>query len=184
MKPNWMILLVILVLLGSAGARWMSSQYAKKADEEYETLRLDHEQMSVDAVSIAREKERYEALSAQADEIENWIIWEEDSTNLLRWFADTATEARVRLANSQMLPPHRGRTAETVTAFRRMRFNLLLEGAYDPLVQYVDRVEHAPYPMLVERLTMNADRDEPGKGNLKLTVSCLYPMEPEPEDTK
>ena len=179
-----MILLVFLVLLGSAGVRWTSSRYAKKVDDEHQKLKVEHEKMRGSADSIAREKESYEALGAQADEIENWIIWEEDSTNLLRWFADTATETRVRLANSQMVPERRGRAAEAVTAFKRMRFDLLLEGSYDPLVQYVDRIEHAPYPMLVERLTMNADRGTVGMGNLKLTVSCLYPIEPESKDNQ
>ena len=58
-----------------------------------------------------------------------------------------------------------------------MRFELALQGDYRALATYVDRVESAPYALLLEELSMNGVRNYPGAGDMHITVSCLMPLE-------
>jgi hypothetical protein len=66
---------------------------------------------------------------------------------------------------------------ETVAGgkFAPLRFELRLAGGYWPLARYVERIENAPSPMLIETLALDADRTTQGEGDLRLTVVSLHP---------
>ena len=59
-----------------------------------------------------------------------------------------------------------------------MRIESRLVGSFWGLVQFVDDIERSAQPMVVESLTMTADRDKAGTGELRMTVSALYPAPP------
>ena len=50
-------------------------------------------------------------------------------------------------------------------------------------MQYVARVEHSPHVMVVESMSLTADRAEVGVGRLQMTVSCLTPAPAQAEVT-
>ena len=120
----------------------------------------------------------YEAVNKLDKKIDGHVRWESDSTNLLRWCANPEETKGVRLLRSHIM---RGRGGETFVVggnVLRIRLELLLEGPYPALVKYVDRVERSPHPMLIEQLAATAKRGPTGEGELRLVISCVYPVEP------
>ena len=177
MNKNWWMPLVVAVLICSALARWYSGQYARNRTAQCEKLLRDREELSFRMQNAVQERRRYSTLSAAADRLEARVRWAADPTSAIQWFAATAEEEGVRLANSQLVASKKRNDLAANGAFRRMAFEMLLEGEYGPLTAYVDRVERAPHPMLIERLEMLADRRETGQGSLRLTVACVFPAE-------
>ncbi len=83
----------------------------------------------------------------------------------------------MKLISSKLLP--KGREAASIAGgnFEPLTFELRLEGGYWPLVRYVERIETAPSPMWIQTATLNADRSQEGRGELRLTVVNLYPTQ-------
>jgi hypothetical protein len=57
-----------------------------------------------------------------------------------------------------------------------MRIEARLQGSFWSLLQFVDNIERNAQPMVVEGLTMTANRDKSGAGELNMTVSALSPV--------
>ena len=184
MKRNWTILLVILLLLGAGAARWFTWRHIGRLNVKHRKLESDFEVLDVYADTAKLADVKHQALDAKVDRIEAYTIWDSESTNLIRWFADSAAEVAVRQNLSRVLASRGEQPTVADGTFGRTRYELQLTGKYGPLVRYIERVERAPYPTVIEKITMNASNSVPGEGELKLTVSCLslIPDESEAED--
>ena len=150
MKRKWAMLLSLLLLLAAGAAERTSSLYAARLAERRHALATKLAEASDRTLKVNQEKAEYEAIEALARKVAEQIQWEPDSTNVLRWFAETAADTGVRVVNSKVLPPDKKTGTVAGGAFNRAQFALHLEGAYAPLVRYVERVERSPSPMLIE----------------------------------
>jgi len=171
------MLIAVGFLGASLAAERLSALCATRLTARRASLKKEVAAASARTVNASSEMDEYAAIEALAVRLENGVRWETDSTNVLRWFADTASGLGVRLVNSRMLPPDPALLTVAGGRFERMAFQVRLHGRFGPLVQYVERVERSPYVMVVEKLSLTADRDRPGAGEIRMTVSCLSPCE-------
>ncbi len=177
MRRKWTVLIVALFLAVAVAAERVSAYYVSKLVVRRRALENGLEEATVRTLRAKQEKVRYDEVERLAKQVESAVRWEPDSTNLLRWFADMAAAEGVRLLNSKLRPYNRTGKDSLVGEgkLRRIGFDVVLEGGFRPLVQFVERVERTPHVMLIERLSLSAVRSSPGMGELKITVSCLSP---------
>jgi len=175
MKRKWTLLLAVLLLAAGVGAERYSAMSARKLAERKNDLRRELEGLKDRTAKAEGERARYQRVSDLAKRLQGTVAWEPDSTNALRWFADLAAELNARLVSSRLLVPSKPEEATALETFDRVSYALELEGNYGALVRYVDRVERSPHVMLIESLSLTADRSDDGTGQMRLQVTCLYP---------
>jgi hypothetical protein len=176
MRHNWSLVLVILFMLGAGTAERLSAIYVHKLEDNDKALARQAEEMTARTDGQAAEMKKYQEIERLAGRIQDQIRWEPDSTRVIRSFGDIAVRVGVKLAETRTAP---GTTESLLLpggAYQRMRIELRLMGSYWSLVQYVDAIERGAQPMVIESLTMTADRDKVGTGDLRMTVSVLYPV--------
>ncbi len=93
----------------------------------------------------------------------------------MRSFGDIAARLGVKLAETRTVPVSAESMHVAGGVYERMRIESRLMGSFWGLVQFVDSIERSAQPMVVESLGMTADRDKTGSGELRMTVSALYP---------
>ena len=79
------------------------------------------------------------------------------------------------MTNNRIIPADRWGSVVAGGTLERMRFEVHLQGAYEPLVRYMECIESCRTPMLIESFVLQASRDRHGIGDLDLVVSCLSP---------
>jgi len=181
MRRKWTILLVVLFAAVAVAAERVSAYYVSRLAARRRALETELEEASLRTLRAQKEKQRYDEVERLADKVAAALRWEPDSTNLLRWFADLAAAERVRLVNTKLRPLEPKQALVADDALRRTVFEVTVEGRFASLVRFLQRIEHSPHVMIVERLTLAAQQDSPGTAELKLTVSCLSPA-PKEED--
>jgi len=176
MNRKWLLLLAALLLGGVIAGEWMADTYARQMEKERRALSDRLEDLRVRTLNAEKEEATYVELSKMADELRSTIRWEPDSTNILRWFADMAARLNLRLMNSKRLGLTRGKDAMVLGVFHKTRYSLQMEGAYDALVKCLEQLERSPHVMLIESITMAANREDDGTGQMKVTLTCLHPQ--------
>jgi len=175
MKRKWTVLVAVLLMgLGIFAERY-SAISARRLAARKDDLRRELDDLKERTVNATNERAQYERVSDLAAKLRDTVAWEHDSTNVLRWFADLAAQLNVQLVSSRLLTPAKQTDATVLEIFDRVSYALQLEGNYGPLVRYVERVEHSPHVMLIDTLSLTADRSDDGTGDLRLTVTCLCP---------
>jgi hypothetical protein len=178
MKHNWALVVAILFMLGAGAGKWAGSSYIQslKAKDEVLTRRADEMRIRTDGA--AAEAKKYQEIEHLAALVENQIRWEPDSTRVIRSLGDAAARLGVRLVETRTVPAAGAADSALVAggAYQRMRIEARLKGSFWSLLQYVDDIEHSARPMVIESLAMMADRDKVGAGELRVTVSALYPV--------
>jgi len=180
MKRHWTLLLAVIILLLSGAAAWWSRQRVSVVAVEREKLEVALSESESRMDNATRERKEYELLDELATTIRKEIHWEPDCTYILRWLGDTASASGVRLSNSRVVTLGRDKNAVASGTLRRTQLSLRMEGTYARLVDYVERVERSPHLLLIEKLSMAANRGGGDEGEMRLTVSSLYPVALEP----
>jgi hypothetical protein len=179
MRQSWLLVVVTLFLLAAGAAERLSALYVRHLADTDERLARRADEMKARADGAAVESKKYQEIDHLASLIEDQVRWEPDSTRVMRSFADIAARLGVRLVETRALELEgMGREGNLVAggAFQRMRIEAHLVGSFWGLLQYVDAVEHSAQPMVVENLNMTADRDKIGTGDVRMTVSALFPV--------
>ena len=184
MRSKWTIILACVFFAAAVVFERVKAQRLDTLRLGRTALRKELAEAEARALSIAKERQRYEQLLAAAERVQARVAWENDSTNLLRWFADTAAETGVRLSSGKVVVSVRGDKPVAGGHFMPLRFDLRLEGSYWPLVRYIELIENSPSPILIESMTLNADRSLPGEGELHLVVVSLYKIETDTKSTE
>ena len=177
MKVKWLVLLALAFLLIALGAERFTTLRVRREV----ALKSKHiqEHGVVEGRERGRQSEsrRYAEIKQLAANITaSQKNWQTDPTQLLRWFAETGARANVRVLSSKIVSSERDVNLAAGGTYNRIRFDLDLEGAYAPLVRYIEAVERSGQPMIVETLSLFADRTAGSGGKLKLFVSCLTPV--------
>jgi hypothetical protein len=176
MKLNWSLIVVIFFMLGAGAAERFSAVYVQhlKANDKALAQRADEMRIRTDGAAV--ETKKYREIEHLAALVEDQIRWESDSTRVMRSFGEAAPKLGVRLIETRTVALDSSNTTVAGGAYQRMRFEAHLKGSFWGLVQYVDYIEHNARPMVIESLVMAADRDKVGTGDLRITVSALYPV--------
>jgi hypothetical protein len=177
MRAKWTIILACVFVVVAVAAERLGAKRLEMLGLRRSDLQTKLKEAEARTLSGARERQRYEQILAAADRLEARLVWENDSTNLLRWFADTAAETGIRLSSGKVQVAARGEKPVADGKFMPLRFDLRLEGSYWPLVRYIERIENSPSPILIETVTLNADHSLQGEGSLHLLVVSLYRIE-------
>ena len=175
MKHNWSLVLVILFLLGAGAGERFSAFYVRNLVEKDKDLARTAEKMRARTAGASAEIRKYQEIKHLSDLIQDQVRWEPDSTRVMRTFGDVAARLGVKLIESRTIgmSGESGRVAGG--AYQRMRVEARLAGSFWGLLQYVDAIERSAQPMVVESLALTADRDRAGTGDMRMTVSALYP---------
>jgi Tfp pilus assembly protein PilO len=176
MKRYWLFLVVVVFAAVAAGAERLSALYMQGLKAQQDDLRQVFDQLEARVTRAPKERAQCEIMRRASNNVFSQIRWESDSTRLLHWYEEAATKTGVRLVNSRMVSADHNTGSVAGGAFGRMRFNVQVQGPFWSLAKYVERVERSPTPMVVETLTLSADREHPGAGDMTLAVSCLSPM--------
>jgi hypothetical protein len=176
MKHNWSLVLVILFLLGAAAGERFSAFYVRGLVEKDKELARQAEKMQARCDGAPAEVKKYQEIDHLSALIQDQVRWETDSTRVMRTFGDIAARLGVKLVESRTvgMSGESGRVAGG--AYERMRIEARLVGSFWGLLQYVDAIERSAQPMVVESLALTADRDKAGTGDMRMTVSALYPV--------
>ena len=178
MKHNWSLVVVILFMLGAGAAERFSSFYVHTLEAKDKALAQQAEEMRIRTDGAAVETKKYQEIEHLAALIQDEIRWESDSTRVMRSFGDTAARLGVKLLETRTVALGAESVHVAGGAYQRMRIEARLLGSFWGLLQYVDEIERSPQPMVIESLVMTADRDRAGTGELRMTVSALYPAPP------
>ena len=180
MTRNWPLVLVIFFMLGAGAGEQLSSLYVHRLEAKDKSVALQAEEMRARAEGAAVEMKKYQEIEHLAALIQDHIRWESDITRVMRSFGDIAARLGVKLVETRTAAGGGGAESMLVIggAYQRMRLEARLKGSFWSLLQYVDSIERSPQPMVVESLVMAADRDKVGTGELRMTVSALYPVPP------
>jgi hypothetical protein len=173
-------MVVILFMLGAGAAERFSSfyvQHLKVKDKEL-AQRIDGLKVRTEGAAAADERARYREIEHLAALVQDQIRWEPNSTLIMRSFGETAARLGVKLIETRTVPGAADSMLVAGGAYQRMRIDVRLMGSFWSLVQYVDSVERNARPMVIESLYMTADRDTAGTGELRMTISALYPAPP------
>lgn len=176
MRKSTIVLACLFLVVATALDR-LCSQRLDRLKEDSAQLERKLKEAEVRARTAVMEKERYERILEISNRIDTRIVWESDSTNLLRRFADIAAETGVKLTSGKMEVSERANAAVSSGNFKPLKFDLRLEGAYWPLVRYIERIENSSTPILIESMNLTADRMAPGEGSLHLVVTNLFKLE-------
>jgi len=179
MKRELILLLTLALLILTVVAERASAVYARNLSAQQTKMSKKLEDLTVRTEGADVERQECGDIIALAEELESRINWQSDSTNVLRWFADTAASCNVSLVNSKLQEGAQAHDTVVFDTFARARYSLEVEGSYGALVQYLEKVEGSPLVMLTEKFTVNANTRDDGEGELKLTLSCLSPIESE-----
>lgn len=191
MKRNWKILLAVGLILAAVAAERVTAYYAEDLAGKRKAAGRKLDEVVIRTSAVARERAQYEQALTVAEKLNSRVQWEPDSSNILRWFAETAVEVGTRATSTKMIALAKTNATSAVRrpegsasvaggAFTRMRYDVLVEGGYGSLARYVERVEHSPHAMLIEDLSLYTSRKERGRAELKMTVSCLCLVPKEP----
>ena len=175
MKHNWSLVLVILFVLAAGAAERFSSFYVHSLEAKDKVLDQRAEEMRTRTDGAAAETKKYQEIERIAARVQDQIRCESDSTRVMRSFGDTAARLGVKLAETRTVPVSAESMHVAGGVYERMRIESRLMGSFWGLVQFVDSIERSAQPMVVESLGMTADRDKTGSGELRMTVSALYP---------
>ena len=180
MRHNWSLVVVILFMLGAGVAERFSAFYVHSLEAKDKVLLQQTETMRIRTDAAAVETKKYQEIERLAARVQDQIRWEPDSTRVMRSFGDTAAKLGVKLVETRTVAVSSESKFVAGGAYQRMRIESRLVGSFWSLVQFVDSIERSAQPMVVENLGMTADRDKVGTGELRMTVSALYPAEPSP----
>ena len=175
-KRKWAVSLAVFFLVGSIAAERITHTVSRSLRRQRKEMQTRLEDLRIRTLRATEEKQRYDELNAKARLLAEKVSWEADTTNVLRWFADTAAECNVRLTNSKLLPPRRPGDEIVFDAFARTRYSLQMEGGYGALVRYTEAIERCPHVMLIDSFALLANRDDDGTGEMKMSVSALSPL--------
>ena len=181
MKHNWSLVVVILFMVGAGVAERLSSFYVQRLKEQDKALLRRADGLKVRTDGAAAEMKKYQEIEHLASLIQHQIQWEPDSTRVMRSFGETAARLGVRLVETRAVALDASSMIVAGGAYQRMRIEARLLGSFWNLLQYVDSIERSARPMVIESLMMTAIHDQAGVGELRLTVSALYPVQPSPE---
>ena len=131
--------------------------------------------LRTEGAAAAAETKKYQEIERIAARVQDQIRCESDSTRVMRSFGDTAARLGVKLAETRTVPVSAESLHVAGGAYERIRIESHLLGSFWGLVQFVNDIERSAQPMVVESLSMSADRDKVGTGELHMTVSALYP---------
>ena len=175
MKHNWSLVVVIIFMLAAVTAERFSSFYVQRLKAKDKAVAHRAEEMKVRIDGAGAEMKKYREIEQLAARIQDQIRWEPDSTRVMRSFGEAAARLGVRLVETRTLVMDPAAMTVAGGAYQRMRIEARLLGSFWNLVQYVDEIERSARPMVIESLVMAADRDKFGTGDLRMTVSALYP---------
>lgn len=175
MKHNWSLVMVILFMLGAGAAERFSSFYVHSLEAKDKALDRQAAEMRVRTDGAPAETKKYQEIERIAARVQDQIRWESDSTRVMRSFGDIAAKLGVKLVETRTVPVSGESKLVAGGAYQRMRVESRLVGTFWGLVQFVDNIERSAQPIVVESLSMSADRDKAGTGELRMTVSALYP---------
>ena len=178
MRHNWSLIVVILFMLGAGAAERCSYLYVQRLKAKDKDLVQRAAELKSRTTEAPAERKKYEEIEHLADLVQDKIRWEPDSTRVMRSFGEIAGRLGVKLVETRAIPVSSDSTLVAGGAYQRMRIDVRLRGSFWGLLQYVDTIESSPTPMVVESLVLGADRDASGAGELRLTVSALYPAPP------
>jgi hypothetical protein len=175
MKHNWPLVVVILFMLSAGAAERFSSSYVQRlrADDKALAQRAEEMKSRMDGAPV--ETKKYQEIERLAALVQDQIRWEPDSTRVMRSLGDIATRLGVRLVETRTVSASADTALTPGGAYQRMHIEARLMGSFWGLVQYIDSVERSTRPMVIESISMTADRDKSGTGELHMTVSALYP---------
>jgi Tfp pilus assembly protein PilO len=180
MKHNWSLVVVILFMLAAGAAERFSAYYVHSLEAKDKALVRQADEMRIRTDGAAAETKKYQEIERLAVRVQDQIRWEPDSTRVMRSFGDIAAGLGVKLVETRTVAVSSENKLVAGGAYQRMRIESRLVGSFWSLIQFVDNIERSAQPMVVESLSMTADRDKSGTGELRMTVSALYPAEPSP----
>ena len=175
MRHNWSLLVVIFFMLGAGAADYLSSLYVQRLKAKDKDLAQRAAEMKVRTDGAAAETRKYQEIEHLAALVQDQIRWEPDSTRVMRSFDEIAARLGVKLAETRTVPVSGQDMTVAGGVYQRMRIEARLTGSFWGLLQYVDNIERNARPLVIETLSMTADRDKTGTGELRMTVSALYP---------
>ncbi|GEM_PF-2160927 len=177
MKAKWLVLLALTFLLIAVAAERLTAMRVRREVTQRDKLKQEARIAEERQMGRQNESRRYAEIKQLAAEIiapqQNW---QNDPTQLLRWFSETGVRDNVRLVSSKILSAERDGNLVAAGTYTRIRFDLDLEGEYIPLVRYIEAVERSGQPMIVDNFSLFADRTGTSGGKMKLYVSCLIPV--------
>jgi len=176
MRYHWSVVVAFLFMIAAGVGEWLSVRYVHRLEEEDKRLAQRADEMVARANGAGVEGRKYQEIDHLALLIQDQIRWEPDSTRVIRSFDDVASTTGVKLLEARTLDTGRDSGLVAGGAYQRMRIEMRLLGTFWGLLQYVDAVERSAQPMVIESLTLTADRDKAGTGDLRMTVSALSPV--------
>ena len=178
MKRNWSLIVALAFMLAAGAAERFSAFYVHDLETEDKTLARQADELRIRTDGAAAETKKYQEIEHLVALVEDQIRWESDSTRVMRSFGDIAARLGVKLIDTRTVSVDAQSMVVAGGAYQRMRLESRLLGSYWSLLQYVDSIERSAQPMVIESLSMAADRDKVGTGELRVTVSTLYPAAP------
>ena len=178
MKHNWSLVVVVLFMLAAGAGERLSTLYIHSLEAYDKRVAKQTEEMRARTDGAAAEAKKYQDVEHLAALVQDQIRWEPDSTRVMRSFDDIATRLGVKLVETRAVAAGSENMLVAGGAYQRMRIEARLVGSFWSLLQYVDSVERSAHPMVIESLSLAADRDKLGTGELRMTVSALYPVPP------
>jgi hypothetical protein len=175
MRHNWALVVAVLFMICAGAGERLSAVYVHNLQDKDKALIQRAGELRARADGAAVERKRYEEIDHLATLIQDQVQWESDSTVVMRSFGDIAARLGVKLLESRTQALSGQNAVVAGGAYQRMRIEARLVGSFWGLLQYVDAIERSAQPMAVESLSMSADRDKAGAGDLRMTVSALSP---------
>jgi len=175
MKRRWTFVAAILLLLSGVAAERVSDYYAKRLRARRKTMTQELDTLRERTLRADAERKESLAIVRLANDLRTRIRWEDDSTDILRSIAQQAADLNVRLSVCKLEPTARVEDVNIVEGFIRSEYTLHAEGLYGAVVQFVERVERSPHVILIETLTLQANKDDDGTGELRMKFSTLCP---------
>jgi hypothetical protein len=177
MRAKWLVLLSLALVLVAVGAERLTAWRVRKVVARKDALNSELEAASRRQIASQSDSRRYKQITAVAAEIAAPLkSYQTDPTQMLRWFAEAGVRSNVRLLSSKINSSEREGVLVAGGAYNRFRIELDAEGEYASLVRYVERIERAGQPMVVDSFSFFADRNTNDSGKAKLHVSCLTPV--------
>ena len=175
MKRHWLLVLALLLVVALVGAERYTAGRKAAVVHQRTAVRAQVQEANFRSINIGREKADYQTIGDMGRQVVGQVKWETDPARLLQWFSDTAAQSGVRMTNSRIGPPDAAGALVASGSFGRVRFELAVSGGFRPLVEFIERIERAPQPMVIETLQLIAERDNVDSAQLRMAVSCLYP---------
>lgn len=176
MSAKWLVLLSLALLVVGLSAERFTSYRVRQIVAQKKVLEEKLQAAERRQIGSRTESLHYQHITAVAAGIAaTQKNAPTDPTQLLRWFAEAAARANVRLLSSRIITGDRESGLVADGAYNRIRFELDVEGEYAPVVRYIESIERAGQPMIVDTFSLFADRGANGNGKMKMFISCLTP---------